>query len=87
MSPRPPIRTGNATRSRSAYEQLRPNSNNNNNNNNNNDNNNNNNNNNDIFICTAKFDKVFKYALLALINRAGGLYERILTEVAGTDRA
>ena len=49
-------------------------------------NNNNNDNNNNIFICTAKFDKVFKYALLALINRAGGLYGRILTEVTSTDR-
>ena len=39
-----------------------------------------------MFICTAKFDKVFKYALLALINRAGGLYGRILTEVTSTDR-
>ena len=55
-------------------------------NNNNNNDDDNNNDNNYIFICTAKFGKVFKYALLALINSAEGLYGRILTEVASTDR-
>ena len=37
-------------------------------------------------VPTQLYDKRPRYLYLALINRAGGLYQRILTEIVSTDR-